>query len=79
MVAVRFRTEGQSRRPLVGLSFPSPHWGRVRGESSNGDFGHQLTGMTGNENREKLIRFGRVKRNNPFNNIISRHVLRHYR
>ena len=70
MVAVRIRAEGQSRRPRVGLSFPSPHWGegRVRGgDASNGDSGHQPTGMTRDENHEKLIRFVRVTRYNHFN------------
>ena len=57
MVAVRIRAEGQSRRPLVGLSIPSPHWGegKVSGESLKGNSDHQLTGMTRNENHEKLI------------------------
>jgi len=79
MVAVRIRAEGQSRRSLVGLSFPSPLWGegRVSGESSNGDSGHQLTGMTRNENHEKLIRFVRVTRYSHFNNMISRYISRY--
>ena len=57
MVAVRIRAEGQSHRPLVGLSIPSPHWGdgKVSGESLKGNSDHQLIGMMRNENHEKLI------------------------